>query len=71
MKKDNKNENYELGKKLNASIAVTFQLVLINQGLDKNQDLYSLLNSCSKITSWKSLLALKDIVFFCLNCLWL
>lgn len=71
MQKDNENENYELKQKLNASTAVGIQLVLINQGLDKNQDLYSLVNSWNQITSWKSLLALKDIVFFCLNYFWL
>lgn len=53
-----------------ASITLRIQLVLINKGLDKNQDLHSLLNSCNKIISWKSLLALKD-VFFCRNCFWL
>lgn len=53
-----------------ASITLRIQMVLINKGLDKNQDLHSPLNSWNKIISWKSLLALKD-VFFCRNYFWL
>lgn len=52
-----------------ASIAAGIQLVLINQGLEKNQDFYSLLNSWNKITSWKGLLALKILYFSALTTL--
>lgn len=69
VKNENINENYEPEQKLNASIAAGIQLVLINQGLEKNQDLYSLLNSWNKITSWNGLLALKILYFSALTTL--